>query len=97
MLNWRTITSSNNPDFLTKGTEVSVALCGAHSRFQICEIRSYDKNNNPGFSYFVRDAQTVSLKQVREGIRPAIVEKFSDLEKAILFCEKNDFAVDNNV
>jgi len=91
MLDWH----SSNYDpakVLHKGTELATALCGAHSRFQICDVRAYDEESKTytGHVYSVRDASTVNMKQIAEGVRPSIVEHFKDLDEAIAYCTAND-------
>lgn len=87
MLNWRTITPAHDPKFLVRGTELSVAIVpGHHSRFQICEIRTYIRLDN-GYEcdreYAIRDADKVSDQDVREGKRPPIVGRFASLDEAL--------------
>jgi hypothetical protein len=85
MLNWKTVTGAANPKFLVKGTELSVTLCGEHSRFQICEIRCLDADGNPDRRYAIRDAETVSDADVRAKIRPKIVAWLARVDEAIAF------------
>jgi hypothetical protein len=79
MLNWKTVASAANPTFL------SVALCGEHSQFQICEIRCLDADGNPDRRYAIRDAETVSDADVRAKIRPKIVAWRTTVDEAIAF------------
>lgn len=85
-MNWRTVTPSNSPKFLVKGTELNVTLYGQQSRYQICEIRSYDADGFADRNYLLRDAHTVTDAQVRDGVRPAIVGRFDTLEEIETFC-----------
>ncbi len=87
MLSWRTITSSRNPKFSVKGTELSVALAGKNSRFAIYEIRRLDADSLPDVFYRVRDADTVSDQDVREGTRPKIVFETHDIDRAVSFIQ----------
>ena len=87
MLNWRTVTHSQSSKFLVKGTELSNAIVpGTSSRFQLCEIRSYDADKNADRRYAVRDAATVSDEDVRNGVRPRIVKWFDDDRAAQEWC-----------
>ena len=88
-LRWRSVTPSNSPKFMVKGTELNVALAGRNSRYQICEIRSYDKDGFADRIHYVRDAETVSDSDVREGRRPAIVYRCETLDEALKFCTEN--------
>lgn len=89
-LNWRTITPANHPAFLVKGTELAAALCGAHSRFQIVEVRTRSADGFPDREYCVRDASKITLEEVRAGKRPPIVGTTGDLDQAIAACMKYD-------
>jgi hypothetical protein len=89
LLNWRTVTHSQSDRFLVSGSELSVALVpGTLSRFQLCEIRTYDRGEAfpHGRRYAIRDAATVSDADVREGKRPAIVKWFADELAALEWC-----------
>ena len=95
MLNWQT-SDYDRSKVLHKGTELAAALCGAHSRFQICDIRAYDPESDTytGNSYAVRDAATVNMQQIKDGVRPSIVASFGDdLDKAIAWCLEHDPAL----
>lgn len=86
---WRTVTHSQDPRFLVRGTELSVMIVpDTLSRFQLCEVRTYDRGEvfPHGRRYAVRDAATVTDAQVREGVRPAIVKWFPDELAAIEWC-----------
>lgn len=90
-LNWRS--SEYDPSkVLHRGTELATSLCGAHSRFQICDVRAYDPDSKTytGHTYAVRDAATVTLAQVADGVRPSVVGWFEDLDEAITYCQTND-------
>jgi hypothetical protein len=86
MLNWRTVTTSTDPRFLIKGTELANAICGKHSRFQICEVRRISADGFPDRMYAVRDADTVTDAQIKAGVRPAIVKWFDSDCGAEDFC-----------
>jgi len=92
MLDWHT-SDYDRAKVLHKGTELATALCGAHSRFQICDIRAYDPESDTytGHTFSVRDAATVNMAQIAAGIRPSIVANFGDdLDAAIAYCVTND-------
>lgn len=82
MLNWRNATSS-----LVKGTVLATALYGKQSRFQICEVRTYDADRNSDVCYHVRDAHGVTDKQIAEGQRSPVVGRFETIEEALRFCD----------
>lgn len=87
-LKWRTVTHSQDARFLVKGTELSVAIVpDTLSRFQICEIRSYYADGQPDRVYMVRDAHAVTDDQLRAGVRPPVVERFMDLDAALIWCK----------
>lgn len=92
-LNWRTVTPANDTKFLVKGTELSNAIYGQHSRFQICEIRCMGDDGFHDRHYYVRDAETVTLAQVADGARPVIVGRFATLDAAMDYCDQ--FAMEN--
>lgn len=94
MLNW--FSNYDPAKVLHKGTELATALCGAHSRFQICDVRAFDAESETytGHVYCARDAATVTLAQTAEGVRPAIVARFDDLDEAIAYCQTHDPADD---
>lgn len=87
-LNWRTVTPSNHAQFLVKGTELSNAIYGQCSRFQICEIRCMGDDGFHDRHYYVRDAATVTLTQVANGARPEIVGRFVTLDGAMDYCDE---------
>ena len=86
-LKWRTVTPSNDTQFLVKGTELSNAIYGLHSRFQICEIRCMGDDGFYDRHYYVRDAATVTLAQVANGKRPEVVSRFVTLDGAMDYCD----------
>lgn len=89
MLDWRTVTHSQSDRFMVRGTELSKAIVpGTLSRFQICEMRTYDRDDQfpHGRNYAIRDAATVTDAQIREGKRPAIVKWFHDELAALEWC-----------
>ncbi len=88
MLNWRTVTPSSSPRFLVKGTEIACALAGQFSRFQIVEVRTREADGYAGTAYSVRDADTVTDAQVKDGMRPKPVFFSSSLDEAVAFCER---------
>jgi hypothetical protein len=86
---WRNVTKSNDPKFLVKGTELNTKVCGRLSRYQLCEIRSYEDNGFPDRIYYVRDAHTISDADIRDGVRPKIVATFKTQNEAMNFIENN--------
>ena len=79
---------------MVEGTELNVTVCGHLSRFQICEIRHWIRNGKEQEAdriYFVRDASTVTLEQVREGKRPNVVARFATLDEAEAFVISNPY------
>ena len=89
MLFWRSLCGPYDPKLLVKGTELSVALTGKNSRFAIYEVRSRDADGNADLTYRVRDAETVSDDDVKNGVRPKIVFRSDDLEDCLNFIRKN--------
>ena len=90
MFNWRTVTGSNHPKFMVKGTELSVCLApDTRSRFQLCEVRSYDATGQADRRYLVRDAHTVSDAEVKAGIRPRVVANCATLDEALNYVRQN--------
>lgn len=84
MLQWRTLTPSTSRAADIKGAELAAAIIpGALSRFQLIAIRAYDAERMPDQVYMVRDADTVTDAQVREGVRPAIVWRGKSEEEGI--------------
>lgn len=89
MLNWRTVTPSNSPKFLVRGTELSNAIVpNTNYRFMICEIRTWD-GHDADRTYHVRDAATVNDEDIRMGIRPRMVFKSDDLHECLDYCRRN--------
>jgi hypothetical protein len=86
-LRWRTITPSTSPEFLVKGTKLSCALAGRHSRFKITEVRCYGADGFADRRFTVADAEAVSDADVRGGKSPPVVARFDGLDEAILFTE----------
>ncbi|PKA40440.1 hypothetical protein CWR43_28080 [Rhizobium sullae] len=86
-LKWRVVTHSRDNKFMVKGTELNNAVYGGLSRFQICEHRSYDADNNADRRYVIRDAETVTDADVRSGKRPDVVAGFDTLDAAMEFCD----------
>lgn len=86
-LNWVSVTTSRDAKFMVKGVELANAICGTLCRFQICEHRAYTTDRTPTVIYRVRDAETVTDAQVRDGVRPKVVAIFDTFEDAFAFCE----------
>lgn len=82
-LDWRSLPYKSGAD-LVKGTELAVALVpGTLSRFAIYETRGIDEARLPCLVYRLRDAETVSDADVRQGVRPRIVGTYAEPEQAI--------------
>lgn len=86
-LNWQSIVTSYDRNYMVKGTELARALCGPNSRFAIYEVRTLavdpDGKRYSDVQYRVRDAETVSDNQVRHGVRPKIVYTGDTLDAAL--------------
>lgn len=86
-MNWETVTPSGSRMFMVKGSELSTALVpGYHSRFQVCEHRCYDAKLMPDRYYLLRDAHTVTDKEVANKIRSKAIGRYDNLEDAIKAC-----------
>ena len=87
-LNWKS-SDYDRAKVLHKGTELATAIYGQFSRFQICDVRSYDADSRTytGHVYSVRDAHTVNDAEVKAGVRPKVVASFEDLDAAIAYCD----------
>lgn len=81
-LNWRTLTGSANPKFLVNGVELSVAFAAGH-RFAVYEVRCRDDEGQPDRKYVIRDAQSISDAQVKEGVRPAVCAETRDYNRLL--------------
>jgi hypothetical protein len=86
LLNWRTVTPSNDRAHLVRGTELESAIPeGFRSRFAVYSIRTVERDTAFTFEvvhqydrrYVVRDAETVSDADVKDGKRPAIIAQFA--------------------
>jgi hypothetical protein len=86
LLNWRTVTPSNEPRHMVRGTELESAIPdGFRSRFAVYSIRTVERDLSFTFEhvnqydrrYVVRDAETVSDADVKDGKRPAIIAQFA--------------------
>lgn len=84
MLDWRPITTSRDPRYMVKGTELAMTYVeGCGCRFAIYEVRCYDAQGQSDVLYRIRDAEKVSDAQVREGVRPQVVGETHDLDRAV--------------
>ena len=97
-MNWRTLIPSNHPDHLRKGAEIEVAIPdGYFSRFAIYSVRTSEWIKEPGnihggytqsdCFYRVRDAATVTLDEVRHGIRPNVIGEYKTLDETLAAIE----------
>lgn len=95
MLDWEILIKPNQSDYLVKGKElarariVSPLPVWARHRFYIYEVRQLDKDGMPGIGYHVRDAETVTLAEVKDGARPKVVFRNISLHQCIEFVETN--------
>lgn len=86
MLEWRTVTSANDPKYLVRGTVLSSAYVpNCRKRFLIEEVRSqeWDAVDNRHYSstaYRLRDAETITDADVRSGKSSEIVFRSDDLD-----------------
>lgn len=87
-LNWHTVTGSNSPKFMVKGTILATALCGQNSRYKLSEIRCYDAEGHADRRYTVADAEAISDVEVKAGKRPPMVARFNDYSEALEFVSK---------
>lgn len=84
-LEWRGL-AYDRAKFFVKGTEFAAAFVpGTGYRFVIYETRGgRDDAGEPTLVYRLRDAETVTLAEVREGKQPAIVGVFAEPEQAVI-------------
>jgi hypothetical protein len=81
---WRSLMDSRDPKFLVKGSELSQTIVPhTQSRFAIVETRCIESDGQLGVMYRVRDADTVTDAQIKEGKRPAIVHHTNTFEGAM--------------
>lgn len=92
MLDWRTLPQKNRDAAFVKGTEIDVCFPdGFHHRFAIysvrCLGRDIDQYGKPvtlyDVFYRIRDAETVSDAETRDGVRPRVVGEFITLDEAL--------------
>jgi hypothetical protein len=85
MLDWRTITPSNDAKRWVRGTELECAIVpGTRSRFAIYSIRTIERDKdgtNYDFEYIVRDAGKISDADVKAGKRPPVTARFATLDE----------------
>lgn len=87
-MNWRTITHSQSPSFMVKGTELARAvLPNCRSRFCVYEVRCLDADRQPDVFFRLRDAETVSDEDVRSGARPRVVFESREWSAILSFVE----------
>jgi len=88
-LEWSPLTTSRDPGFMVKGTELAQAIVpGTRSRFAIVEVRALGADRMPDVTYRVRDAETVSDADVRAGKRPAVVFH-GDYDACVAYCREH--------
>lgn len=97
MLDWRTITPSNDQKRWVKGCELESCIPpGFLSRFRIVSIRVYDADRNADVRYSVRDAATVTDAEVKAGKLPRSVGEFATLEEALKAIEPFRFKMEED-
>lgn len=85
-MDWRVITPSSSPKYMVKGTELNQAIVpGYNSRYAIVEIRTYDANWHADRGYSIRDADTISDEDVRNGKKPKQIAFFNFEDDALNF------------
>lgn len=85
-MHWNTIISSSHSKFMVRGTELSNAIVPmTMHRFQVCEIRTWDGDESDR-TYHVRDAETITDAEIRDGVRPSIVFRHNDLDECVRWC-----------
>jgi hypothetical protein len=98
MLDWRTLSKSNDPKHLVRGTEIESCIPpGFLSRFRIVSVRTVNRSGKfveYDCKYRVYDAGTVTDAEVKEGIAPKSIGEFATLDDALKFIEPARFIVD---
>jgi hypothetical protein len=85
-LKWQSLTPSNSPKFMVKGTELNQAIIpGYNSRYALVEVRTYDVDRQADRGYSIRDAATVSDQDIKDGKRPKQIKFFNHEDDAINF------------
>lgn len=85
-MEWRSITPSNSPKYMVKGTELNQAIVpDCMSRFALVEVRTYDAEGNADRGYSIRDAHTVTDADVAAGKKPKQIAFFNFEDDAINF------------
>ena len=85
-LNWKSITPSNSPKFMVTGTELNQAIVpGFNGRYAIVEVRRYDEDRHADRGYSIRDAETISDEDIRNGKKPKQIAYFKYEDDAINF------------
>ena len=88
-LQWHQIVKSTDSGYLVSGTELASAYVpNTLSRFKIYEIRGRWKDGYADTTYVVRDAETITMDDIKNGNRPHIVFRNPDLEKCLGFVKK---------
>ncbi len=79
---WKTLVTSRDQRFNVKGTELSGAIL-PNPRFAVYEVRSLEPDGMPGVFFRVRDAETVTDAEIRDGVRPRVCREAATLEAAL--------------
>ncbi len=79
---WKTLVPGRDKRFNVKGTELSGAIL-PNPRFAVYEVRSLESDGMPSVFFRVRDAETVTDAEIRDGIRPRVCREATTLEAAL--------------
>ena len=94
MLQWRTVTPSNDPKFMVDGYVLAAAYVpGTQSRFLVEEVRcrvrdAVDGQLYSSTTYRVRDAATVSDADVAAGKSSRVVYRSDDMDLCVKFAKE---------
>jgi hypothetical protein len=88
-LEWKTITPSNHHRYMVVGCEIDQAIVpNCLSRYAIVMVRRYDSERNADLGYSIRDANTITDEDIRNGKRPKQIAYFLYEDEAIEFIKK---------
>lgn len=91
-MDYRSITPSNSPKYMVKGTELNQAIVpGYGCRYALVEVRTYGADGHADRGYSIRDAHTVSDAEVIAGKRPKQIAFFNFEDDALAYIAKLDF------
>lgn len=82
-LEWRPLAYPAGRD-LVKGTELASAFVpDTLHRFAVVETRAIDAEGLPCLIYRLRDAETITDSEVREGVKPRVIGTYPEPEDAV--------------